>query len=373
MTKKLFTAILLCGVFLCCNAANISIKAVPVKADAVKLDGILDEAVWKNAARYSKFSKLAHPEIPAAEATVFQVAASPDGVYFAFDICDKNIVATLDQFDSDLTKFNDVIEVFISADDPLPDDANVRTARQLIFNFKGTRADGSYLAGVRDGSWTSDWQVAVKRTAAKATAELFVPFYALDMVNAQNKNLRFNIGRENINADGKKEISLWQNASSFMDMTKFAVLELPVKDLNSGMKCYRMSEASQYLELCPDTMAFSDVILLLMANDRKLVVETPIVIQPRTAGVSTISTRTALITVAEILNLAVLLKPMTVFFRAGVFFLLLGIAWGSFTYIKSTTLTSTAVTLLIFSALCFSLGLLGEQLTQLRKAIARRK
>ena len=231
MTKKLFIAILLYGVFLCCNAANISIKAVPVKADAVKLDGILDEAVWKNAARYSKFSKLAHPEIPAAEATVFQVAASPDGVYFAFDISDKNIVATLDQFDSDLTKFNDVIEVFISADDPLPDDANVRTARQLIFNFKGTRADGSYLAGVRDGSWTSDWQVAVKRTAAKATAELFVPFYALDMVNAQNKNLRFNIGRENINADGKKEISLWQNASSFMDMTKFAVLELPVKDL----------------------------------------------------------------------------------------------------------------------------------------------
>ena len=152
-----------------------------------------------------------------------------------------------------------------------------------------------------------------------------------------------------------------------------SLLELPVKDLNSGMKCYRMSEASQYLELCPDTMAFSDVILLLMANDRKLVVETPIVIQPRTAGVSTISTRTALITVAEILNLAVLLKPMTVFFRAGVFFLLFGIAWGSFTYIKSTTLTSTAVTLLIFSALCFSLGLLGEQLTQLRKAIARRK
>ena len=44
MTKKLFTAILFYGVFLCCNAANISIKAVPVKADAVKLDGILDEA-----------------------------------------------------------------------------------------------------------------------------------------------------------------------------------------------------------------------------------------------------------------------------------------------------------------------------------------
>ena len=42
------------------------------------------------------------------------------------------------------------------------------------------------------------------------------------------------------------------------------LFELPVKDLNSGMKCYRMSETVSYLDLCPDTMAFSDVILLLM-------------------------------------------------------------------------------------------------------------
>ncbi|MBO5924488.1 MAG: hypothetical protein J6Q81_08235, partial [Lentisphaeria bacterium] len=210
--------------------ADTVIKAEPVNAGAVKLDGILNEAVWQQAARHSNFKKFTIKDVPADEQTVFQAAASPEGVYFAFDIADKHVVATLDKFDSDITKANDVIELFISADDPLPEDPNVRMARQLIFNFKGTRADGSYLAGSRDSKWTSDWRVAVKKSSKGVTAELFVPYYALDFTNAKSKNLRFNIGRENIHPDKKKTISVWQNTSNFMDMTKFAVLELPAQD-----------------------------------------------------------------------------------------------------------------------------------------------
>lgn len=150
-----------------------------------------------------------------------------------------------------------------------------------------------------------------------------------------------------------------------------SLLELPIRDLNSGMKCYRVSETLNYLDLCPDTMAFSDVILLLMVNDRKLVTETPITVAPRTAGKSTIGTKTALVTLAEILNLAILLRPITTFFRVGVFFVLIGIAWGIFTYINSRIISSAAVLPIIFGCFCFVLGLLGEQLTQIRRALVR--
>ena len=150
-----------------------------------------------------------------------------------------------------------------------------------------------------------------------------------------------------------------------------SLLDLPVKDLNSGMKCYRMSESLDYLDLCPDTMAYSDCILLLMVNDRKLVTETPIEIAPRTAGKSTIGTRTAIITLAEILNLAVLLRPLTTFFRLSIFFMLLGIAWGVFTYFRSWSVTSTSVMLIVMSVLSFMLGLLCEQLSQIRRKLAR--
>ncbi len=150
-----------------------------------------------------------------------------------------------------------------------------------------------------------------------------------------------------------------------------SLLKLPVQDLNSGMKCYRMSETVEYLELCPDTMAFSDVILLLMVNDRRLVIETPIQVEARTAGASTIGTSTALVTIAEILNLAVLLRPMTTFFRLSGFFLFAGIGWSTFTYCKSGILSSAAVMLMIFGFFCFALGLLAEQLCQIRKRLAR--
>ena len=154
---------------------------------------------------------------------------------------------------------------------------------------------------------------------------------------------------------------------------KFAssLLELPVKDLNSGMKCYRLSETLDYLDLCPNTMAYSDCILLLMVNDGKLVTETPIEIAPRTAGKSTIGTKTAIITLAEILNLAVLLRPLTTFFRLSICFGVLGIAHAAFTYIRSWTVTSAAVMLLVMGVLSFMLGLLCEQLSQIRRSQAR--
>lgn len=151
------------------------------------------------------------------------------------------------------------------------------------------------------------------------------------------------------------------------------LLSLPVRDLNSGMKCYRLSEAASYLDLCPDTMAFSDVILLLMVNDRKLVSRAEITVAPRLAGKSTIGTRTALVTLAEILNLAILLRPMTTFFRISLFFFLFGLGWGTFIYVRARIINSASVMLILLGAVSFILGLLGEQLAQIRKTLARQK
>ena len=172
--------------------------------------------------------------------------------------------------------------------------------------------------------------------------------------------------RQNNESGGYRTLGKWV-------IRKFAssLLELPVKDLNSGMKCYRMSETLNYLDLCPDTMAYSDCILLLMVNDRKLVTETAIEIAPRTAGKSTIGTKTAIITLAEILNLAVLLRPLTTFFRLAICFLLLGLIWGIFTYTRSWTITSASVMLIMLGVLSLMLGLLCEQLSQIRRKLAK--
>ena len=183
----------------------------------------------------------------------------------------------------------------------------------------------------------------------------------------QESNADMVVGaRQNNESGGYRTLGKWV-------IRKFAssLLELPVKDLNSGMKCYRMSETLDYLDLCPDTMAYSDCILLLMVNDRKLVTEIPIEISPRTAGKSTIGTKTAIITLAEILNLAILLRPMTTFFRLAICFLLFGGVWGISTYVRSWTITSASVMLIMLGVLSLMLGLLCEQLSQIRRKLAK--
>ena len=77
-------------------------------------------------------------------------------------------------------------------------------------------------------------------------------------------------------------------ASSFRSTGKWIIrrfagflMPLPVKDLNSGFKLYRTDLVQKYLELCPDTMAFSDIITLVFINQRHLVLEQPISINKR--------------------------------------------------------------------------------------------
>ncbi len=62
------------------------------------------------------------------------------------------------------------------------------------------------------------------------------------------------------------------------------LMPLPVKDLNSGFKFYRTELAKRYMTVCPDSMAFSDVITLVFLSERNLVLEYPIMVSPRKTG-----------------------------------------------------------------------------------------
>ena len=210
------------------HAANPVIKAEPVKDSEIKFDGVLEEAVWQKAVKNSNFTRWKHPENKAEEPTSFQVAASETGLYWAFDVIDKDIVATVKEYDGAIAR-EDVIEIFITADDPIPDDPNVHNCRQLLFSPAGVRSDITHLAGTSDRKWNSNWKVAVKRNAKGYTAEVFVPYYALNFVNTQNKNFNFNISREN-NTGSTRELTVFNPTGRFTDQTRFASLVLPYND-----------------------------------------------------------------------------------------------------------------------------------------------
>ena len=152
-----------------------------------------------------------------------------------------------------------------------------------------------------------------------------------------------------------------------------AMVKMNIYDLNSGMKLYNTKLAQKYLKLCPDSMAYSDVIALLFINLGHKVEERPIRIKERIGGVSTISTMTAVETIKEILNVVVLMNPMRLFAPLGMFFILVAIAWDIPIFIKSLedpTIDGVSVgALLLFMTglILFMFGFIAEQLALIRK------
>jgi glycosyltransferase involved in cell wall biosynthesis len=146
------------------------------------------------------------------------------------------------------------------------------------------------------------------------------------------------------------------------------LLPIKIHDINSGMKIYDADLAKKYISLCPNSMAYSDIITLIFISQRHLVREIPISIHNRTSGKSTISIKTAFETIKEILNIVILFNPMRVFIPLSSIFVLIGIAWGLPFAIKGNGVSTGALLAIITGIIFFVLGLIAEQLSQLRKS-----
>jgi glycosyltransferase involved in cell wall biosynthesis len=145
------------------------------------------------------------------------------------------------------------------------------------------------------------------------------------------------------------------------------LIELPVEDLNSGMKLYRTSLAKRYLVLCPDSMAFSDIITLVFIHRNSLVLEIDISVRMRAGGKSTISTMTAIETVFEILNVVAMFNPGRIFLPLGVVFSLFGLIWGLPFILRNEGVSVGTMLLLVFGLIFFLVAVIAEQVAQLRR------
>lgn len=143
--------------------------------------------------------------------------------------------------------------------------------------------------------------------------------------------------------------------------------KLPVSDLNSGMKLYDADLAKRYLKLCPDGMAFSEVLTLIFVQQKHFVAEAPITVVPRLSGKSTISTITALDTLLQIINIVMVFNPMRIFLPVGGVMIAFGVLWAIPFLIRGSGLSSVSMMAMTAGLLLIMMGLLAEQLAQIRK------
>jgi glycosyltransferase involved in cell wall biosynthesis len=145
------------------------------------------------------------------------------------------------------------------------------------------------------------------------------------------------------------------------------LMPIHIHDINSGIKIYRTSLAKKYLPLCPDSMAYSDIITLAFISQRHMVFEIPVNILKRKSGKSTISTRTAFQTVLEIVNIIMLFNPLKVFLPLSILSITAGLAWGLQFMLASKGLSPGALLAFVVGVFFLLLGLIAEQLSYIRK------
>ena len=133
------------------------------------------------------------------------------------------------------------------------------------------------------------------------------------------------------------------------------------------MKLYDTELAKRYLRLCPDGMAFSEVLPLVFIQEKHFVTETPITVAPRRDGKSTINTMTALDTLLQIINIVMVFNPMRIFLPIGGVMILLGFLWAIPFLIRGSGLSSVSMMAMTAGLLLIMMGLLAEQLAQIRK------
>ena len=167
--------------------------------------------------------------------------------------------------------------------------------------------------------------------------------------------------------DAKNASALYRSLGKFIirNFTK-VLMPLPITDLNSGFKLYRTEMAKRYITVCPDSMAFSDVITLVFLSERNLVLEHPIHVSPRTVGQSTINTYTAFETVIQVLNISLMFNPLRVFLPISIFCILAGLGWGIPIILLGRGVSVGAMLAIVTGLLFFVLGLLASQLSAIR-------
>jgi glycosyltransferase involved in cell wall biosynthesis len=164
-----------------------------------------------------------------------------------------------------------------------------------------------------------------------------------------------------------------KDASSYREFGKWFIrlftrilMPLPVRDLNSGFKLYRTELVKKYIPLCPNTMAFSDVVTLTFINQGNLVMEHPISIQKRKSGKSTIGFHTAFDTIMEIINLVLLFNPLRIFLPLSAACILIGMGWGIPFVLMGRGVSVGAMLAIVTGILFFILGLIASQISAFR-------
>lgn len=141
-----------------------------------------------------------------------------------------------------------------------------------------------------------------------------------------------------------------------------------IPDLNSGLRCFRRSILLRYLHLLPDGFSASTTSTLMVLKRGYRVGYVPIVTQPR-VGASTVKIFSdGVRTLQLIVRIVVLFEAFRVFTVLGIAFVVPGVIYGVARAVtEGRGIPILAGTAIIAGILTFFMGILADQIVELRK------
>lgn len=145
------------------------------------------------------------------------------------------------------------------------------------------------------------------------------------------------------------------------------VSRFPVKDLTSGFRAVRAEIARNFLYLLPNTYSYPTTLTLGVLRSGRSVEYIPIEPRQRQAGKSNIGImRDGIRFFLIIAKICTLFSPFRVFLPVSLLFFILGAGYYAYTFFAWHRFTNMSALLLSTSILIFMMGLISEQICQMR-------
>ncbi|WP_420457856.1 DUF5916 domain-containing protein [Neolewinella sp.] len=200
---------LLCLPVLLCAQGKPSLEAVRIDGE-VKVDGILDEAVWQDVPVGTDFVVLRpNPGEPASQSTEVRVVYDNLGIYFGATLLDSKP----DSIQAELTERDDLgnTDFFGIVVDPYRSGISGFT---FIVTPANVQRDAKQLDGYEDGSWDAVWVSGATRTEEGWSAEVFLPYSALRFPSTPVQEWTINFSRT---IQRENEQSFWSEIDPNVD------------------------------------------------------------------------------------------------------------------------------------------------------------
>ena len=145
------------------------------------------------------------------------------------------------------------------------------------------------------------------------------------------------------------------------------VAKFPVQDLTSGFRAIKSDIARRFLYLLPNTYSYPTTLTLGVLRNGRSVKYVPVNVRSRKTGKSKIHIiQDGVRFLMIIIKICTLYSPLRIFLPVSFFMFLLGLSYYLYTYIAWGRFTNMSALLFTTSILIFMMGLISEQICQMR-------